>query len=325
LVSAAEVPRRRNYWLYSMEHLTDASLDSQWHVPTKDRVGVCSQSEKDVFDIASQSESAVDPFIMADPFALFSLNSEHEEQYLSDAKVRLANSEMWNVNATAELRKLIQNYRRCPQVAASLDNLTIQLQHNVAEQLIPFRSLLWDMARTLWETLSHHRSGDEELMKECSEQLEAIIRQMAEAFEQQNTALTHISNQHHMAIVEHVANCDAAAEEATDLSLRAFLCSIVGCLGLGALVLGVLKPSAVVSAGLAHQAAVLARTEKERAPSDYQDAVRVRKGRYQVGTGVYRFDWKSDKVTLLDDYKETKHFVPSSRLTLKKKWRSSCW
>lgn len=39
-------------------------------------------------------------------------------------------------------------------------------------------------------------------------------------------------------------------------------------------------------------------------PSDNQDAKKVGPSSYKVGNGLYRVDWKGDKVTLLDDFSE---------------------
>jgi len=191
--------------------------------------------------------------VMADPFAAFNLGLEQEAQYLSDAEIRLTNCDSWNVNATLEIRKLIGSVQKSPQIHASLEDMTRRMQQNMTNTVFPFRNLIWDMARTLWEALLHSRSGDNELVQECNQQLDAIVMQIAEVFKKQHGLLAEISTEHHMALINHAEAGECAEKQAmmrTEVSRFLWAC---GGLRLTTFCVGLAYPQVLVNAGLSRQ------------------------------------------------------------------------
>eukprot|EP00928_Gymnodinium_smaydae_P034486 TRINITY_DN24420_c0_g2_i1.p1 TRINITY_DN24420_c0_g2~~TRINITY_DN24420_c0_g2_i1.p1 ORF type:complete len:237 (-),score=28.60 TRINITY_DN24420_c0_g2_i1:245-955(-) len=167
------------------------------------------------------------------------------------------------------------------------------------------RNLVWDMARTLWEFLVHSRSNHEELMRECEMQLGQIAKRIAKEYWAQHSKLTDISQRYQAATAEHGDKSEKAVRRAEWCKDMSRLFTVIAGICLALLGLGFFRPRALARFGLSLPELVSSVVTKERSPSDNQDARKLRKGSYAVGNGVYRVDWKNDKVTLLSDYKTT--------------------
>eukprot|EP00438_Fugacium_kawagutii_P029438 Skav210020 [mRNA] locus=scaffold1212:209322:211825:- [translate_table: standard] len=105
-----------------------------------------------------------------DPFQLMRLGEEMEEQYLSDASVRLQNPGLWAPSLQVEIRKLAAG--ASPEVQARLEELDCKFQEVTSRSIIALRSDLLSMTLTIWEKLQ--LAENETVQQQCDDQLKDV-------------------------------------------------------------------------------------------------------------------------------------------------------